>query len=59
MEATQPKSMKANEAAAYLNISRSKLYMLLREGSLRSVKIGGSRRFRPCDLDEFLEQNAE
>jgi excisionase family DNA binding protein len=36
-------------------ICRSKLYELMAAGTLRSVKIGRSRRIARVDLDAFIE----
>jgi excisionase family DNA binding protein len=49
------------EAAKALRVGRSKVYDLIRSGTLRSVKIGGSRRISATALAEFvtaLEQDA-
>jgi excisionase family DNA binding protein len=43
------------EAAAQLGISRAKLYELITDGSLPSIRLGGCRRIRACDLDDFVE----
>ena len=43
------------EAAKALRISRSKVYGLMKEGELQSVKIGGSRRLRRQDLIDYVE----
>ena len=43
------------EAAAQLGISRAKLYELIADGSLPSVRLGGCRRIRASDLDDFVE----
>jgi excisionase family DNA binding protein len=42
------------EAAAVLNIGRSKLYELMARGAINSVKLGRCRRFRRSDLDRFI-----
>jgi excisionase family DNA binding protein len=42
------------EAAAALAISRSKLYELLAAGSIRSVRIDGSRRFPVEALEAYV-----
>jgi excisionase family DNA binding protein len=42
------------EAAKALSVGRSKVYDLMRAGSLRSVKIGGSRRISATALAEFI-----
>jgi excisionase family DNA binding protein len=36
-------------------MSRSKVYGLIKEGGLPSVKIGGSRRLRKQDIAQFVE----
>jgi excisionase family DNA binding protein len=43
------------QASEYLNISRSSLYVLLKENKLRSVRIGRSRRILLTDLTRFIE----
>ena len=43
------------EAAEALKMSRSKVYGLMKEGELPSVKIGGSRRLRKQDLMQYLD----
>ena len=42
------------EAARALGIGRSKLYELMREGRIRSVRIGTCRRVPATALDEFV-----
>ncbi|MFF4242610.1 helix-turn-helix domain-containing protein [Actinomadura geliboluensis] len=42
------------EAAKALAISRSKLYELLASGSLRSVRIDGSRRIPLNALNDYI-----
>lgn len=44
----------AEEAAELLKISRCKVYDLLRNHDLRSVKIGGSRRIPRGALEEYV-----
>ncbi len=43
------------EAARRLSIGRSHIYELMRQGGLRSVRIGRSRRILTSDLDSFVE----
>jgi excisionase family DNA binding protein len=43
------------EAAHVLKMSRSKIYGLIKDGELHSVKIGGSRRLRKQDLLEYVD----
>lgn len=44
------------DAAKILNVSRSQVYVLLKHGALRSVKIGRSRRISENQLRSFIEQ---
>jgi excisionase family DNA binding protein len=43
-------------AAQLLGVSRSKLYELLGEGALPTVRIGRSRRIAIADLDAFVQR---
>jgi excisionase family DNA binding protein len=47
--------LKIPEVAASLGISRAKVYELIADGSLRSVKIGGARRVRASDLVSYVD----
>jgi excisionase family DNA binding protein len=47
------------EAAQLLNISRWKVFELIRTNELRSVKIGGLRRIPAKALDEYVERLME
>lgn len=44
------------EAAQALSVSRSMVYLLLREGALPSIKIGRARRIPSAALEELVEQ---
>lgn len=44
------------EAAHALGIGRTKLYQLLADGFLPSVRIGGSRRISTAALDQFVRE---
>ena len=43
-------------ACQHLAISRATLYRLMGEGTIRPVRIGGSVRFRPSDLEAFVDE---
>lgn len=45
-----------DELAAYLKISKSTLYKLVREGKIPSQKIGKHWRFRKGAIDRWLEE---
>ena len=47
------------EAARALGIGRSKLYELMKEGSIRSIRIGSCRRVPAVALHEFVVAAAE
>jgi excisionase family DNA binding protein len=51
-----PRLRTVDETAEYLRVDRSTIYRLEREGKLRSVRVGRRRRFRPEDLDAYLER---
>ena len=42
------------EASRRLSMGRSKVYELLRDGLLPSLRVGGSRRIAVRDLEEFV-----
>lgn len=46
-----------SDVAAYLGVSRSKVYELIRSGRLPSVKIDGIRRVRGRDVLVFIDQH--
>lgn len=43
------------EVAAYLQVSTSTVYRLIRDGALRGVRVGQSVRFTRGNIQEFLE----
>ena len=46
---------RVTEVAAFLNVSRSKVYELLASGALRSVKIDRTRLVRGTDLSDYVD----
>jgi excisionase family DNA binding protein len=46
--------LKVPEAAVQLGVSRAKLYELIRNGALPSVRVDGCRRIRRDDLLEYV-----
>jgi excisionase family DNA binding protein len=46
----------AEEAAAELRIARRRIFVLIREGTLPSVKIGKSRRITRAAIEEYVRQ---
>lgn len=55
---TQPRLLSLREAAERLNVSESTLWLLVRRGALRSVRLTerGSHRFTDATLAEFIAQ---
>lgn len=51
--------MTPQDAADVLCISRSKLYQLIGEGALPSLRIDGSRRIDAADLQAFIDSRRE
>lgn len=51
--------MTIKEAAEYLKISQSSLYLMAQSKSFPSVKIGGSWRIVKKDLDVWLAKQLE
>ena len=47
--------LRPEQAAAALAISRARLYQLLRDGTIASVKLGSSRRVPLADLVEYVD----
>src|SRR5262249_14907281 len=45
------------ELCAALRIGRTTVYGLLRGGEIRCVRVGDRLRFRPCDVEAYLERD--
>jgi excisionase family DNA binding protein len=48
-----------NEVARVLGVDRSTVYGLLRTGELEAVRVGKRKKFRPEDLEAYLERGRE
>jgi excisionase family DNA binding protein len=46
-----------NQVAAYLGIGRTSVYRLVASGELKAVRVGQRLRFRPEDVDAYLERD--
>lgn len=55
-ETTQAPSrwLKVSDVAKITNMGRTKIYELMDAGSLKSLKVGGSRRITESALAEFM-----
>ena len=51
------KLLKAVQVADRLNVSRAQAYRLMQEGDIPTVRIRGSIRVRPEDLDRYIQEN--
>lgn len=56
MAPTSGEILTIDELAAYLKISKSTLYKLVREGKLPSQKVGKHWRFRKEAIDRWLDE---
>jgi len=52
----QEKLLKANDVAEILNISRALSYRLLKNGDIPTVRIRGTVRVMPEDLEEYIQK---
>ena len=52
-----PETMKAEQAASYLNFSVKTIRNWTSEGKLKPTKIGNTVRYRKKDLDKFLDEH--
>lgn len=55
----EPWLLRPKQAAQLLTISRSRIYELMADGSLPSIKIGRSRRIRVDDLRRWLDDQGD
>jgi excisionase family DNA binding protein len=53
-EQAEERLWRAEQVAQRFEVSRSKVFQLLAEGQLRSVRIGGSRRIPESAVRDFL-----
>jgi excisionase family DNA binding protein len=51
----EPALIKIEPACRYLDVSRTKVYELIREGKLDCVRIGRSARITTASLKKFVE----
>src|SRR5580658_8848870 len=60
MEQTQAEELLTiDEAAKFLDTSKSTLYRLLGQGDIKGTKVGKQWRFRKPDLTAYLERKPE
>lgn len=56
MDTIQTDVLTINESATHMDIPRSTLYTLVREGTIPSQKVGRHWRFRKTAIDRWLEE---
>ena len=49
--------LKAKDIASILNISLGYAYMLMKQGELPTIHLGGAVRVRRADLEEYIRMN--
>ena len=47
------------EAADYLGFSRASIWKFIKDGTLKSIKLGSSRRIELAELDRFINDNSQ
>ncbi len=60
LEATengQPRLLTPIELAAFLQVKLPRIYELVKSRRLRAVRVGRQLRFRPQDVNAFLERS--
>jgi excisionase family DNA binding protein len=56
--ADQSPMLSVNEVADLLSVTRATVYRrFVREGEIPSYRVGERLRFRPADVDAYLEKN--
>lgn len=59
-ERNEPEGLwSVDEVATFLKLHPQTVYLKARTGELPSVKIGGSRRFRPAEVREWAESGGQ
>ena len=56
---TEPALLSVEQSARYLGVGRTQVFVLLREGRLRSVKVGRRRLIPRSELDRYITEEVE
>lgn len=48
--------MRVRDVAAYLNVDEKTIYRLAKRGELPGFKVAGTWRFKPADMDAWIEK---
>lgn len=59
MTAIEKRLYSPNEAAAYLGVGRSTVYLLMDRGELRFINVGARRRLVREDLDQYVDRRLD
>ena len=51
--------MTPDEVSGILRVSKRQVYDLANEGALKSVRVGRAVRFRPADVQAFVDGSAQ
>jgi excisionase family DNA binding protein len=51
------KLLTTKDVMAYLNISRTKLWELTKNGEIPAFKVGGEFRYKAAEILDYLEKN--
>jgi excisionase family DNA binding protein len=54
-----PDLLTVTQLGRHLGVSKWTVYRLVRSGELRAVRVGERLRFRPSDIDAYLERAPE
>jgi excisionase family DNA binding protein len=52
------KLLTAKQVASFLNISKAKVYQMMRDGKIATIRMGKTQRVRAQDLEVFVKNNA-
>ncbi len=56
MSGSLPLLLDEEQAAAFLSLSPRKLWELAAAGAVKFIKIGALKRYRRCDLEEWVNR---
>ena len=55
MRPAPPPAMTVRDVATYLNVVEKTVYRLAKRGDLPGFKVAGTWRFKPSDVDEWID----
>ena len=53
------KLLKASEVMEALSVGKTTFWKLVKEGEIPAVTIGTAKRFRPIDVEQFIEARTQ